>query len=366
MLAGLGQLIYTSFPGTGLTKLFSDQVPPEIQDIFLHQIVYENWNSYKPPSSSDQAIYLHQPNLESCIFGWLYSDGVDEHNRHIPYFIGYFLAQPLTLEYLQQILTCLQKGPVTYWDHNSSSDQSPDLINIEDIDTYEPVRKGLLIPPKILSDSYTFLGEKNPLNFFVFAEKNIPDRTLISNDNYNQSSSKDIESPYLKEVDDIVNTADEINRILQDFINKPLEVQCAFLVSLEGQLLTPAVNMDENSALIVAGTMIYLAQSTSEELQWETIDKISIQGKEGYVILASCTPNVFLLIQAGKGLIGLLDGEINRIIQKIQAIFLRGESNIDPFIKDPNIQESSVSKSDVDSMKASNTLHREDPDGRLS
>jgi predicted regulator of Ras-like GTPase activity (Roadblock/LC7/MglB family) len=366
MLAGLGQLIYTSFPGTGLTKLFSDQVPSEIQDIFLHQIVYENWNSYKPPSSSDQAIYLHQPNLNSCIFGWLYSDGVDEHDRHIPYFIGYFLAQPLTSEYLQQVLTCLQKGPITFWDHNNNSEQSLDLINIEDIDAYEPARKGLLLSSEILSHSYTSLEEKKPLNFFMFAEKDIPENSLILTSNNNQPSLEDTENPYLEEIDSIVNTTDEINRILQDFINKPLEVQCAFLISSEGQLLTPPVNMDENSALIVAGTMIYLAKSTSEELQWETIDKISIQGKEGYVILASCTPNVFLLIHAGKGLIGLLDGEINRIIQKIQAIFLHHKPNIDSLTKSQVTKELPELKSDVNSMKNSNTLYRENSVDKLS
>ncbi len=344
MLRGLGQLIYTSFPGVGLKKLFSDQVPKATQEAFLNQIVYKNWNSYKPPDCGEQAVYLYQPNLKSCIFGWLYSDSVDEHGRNIPYFLGYLLEEKLNTDYLEKILTCLERGPASFWEYDNNPDQSPGLINIEDIQTYQPVRKGLLLPPNLSSHSYTELNEKKELDFFVFSDRNISE-TFISDITSIDKSKEDLERSNGEEVDirdhkqSIASASNSIRSTLQELMNKPLEIQSAFLISSEGQLITPAINMDEDSALIIAGRMIYLAQSTNTELEWETIEKIFIQGKEGYIILAYCTSDVFLLIQAGKTLMGLLDGEVNRTIQRIRGMLPLTKSSADTSIEPLNVQE---------------------------
>ncbi len=45
----LGQLVYTSFPGVGFKALVSAQVPPQIQQAFIEQVVYQYWDSYNPP-----------------------------------------------------------------------------------------------------------------------------------------------------------------------------------------------------------------------------------------------------------------------------------------------------------------------------
>ena len=45
----LGQLVYTSFPKVGYKLFVSTEVPTEIQQVFIQQIVYQHWNSYNPP-----------------------------------------------------------------------------------------------------------------------------------------------------------------------------------------------------------------------------------------------------------------------------------------------------------------------------
>lgn len=320
MLTGLGQLLYTSFPGTGLQKLASEQVPSDVQDAFLHHIVYSHWNSYNPPSSGERAIYLHQPGLESCLFGWLYSDGIDEHNRHIPCFIGYFLAEALNRERLQQILMCLQKGPMLFWNYGENANQVLEPISIENIDTYQPARKGLPISQEFRNNSYSSLESAQLLDLFVFDQQPALSLPAVSNDSSSEHGQmiQTVVTAESSMQESILHTAGEAEIIIQELIDKPLDIQCAFLVSPQGQPITRPAGMDENSALILAGTMIYLAQSTSEELQWESVEKIYIQGREGYIILIHCTSEAFLLVQAGKTLMGLLDGELNRTTQKLK------------------------------------------------
>jgi predicted regulator of Ras-like GTPase activity (Roadblock/LC7/MglB family) len=324
----LEQLIYTSFPGVGLRQVSSAQVPAAIQDVFLERIVHQHWNSYSPPSAEDHAIYLHQPDLESCIFGWLYSDGIDEHNRNYPYFTSYWLTEPLQISNLEKILICLQRGPLLLEDHNDSINQPFSAVTIEDVNDYKTARSGLMISPEVCRNIFTSL-DRQPLDIFLFQKECLSQDILDQNhltsiQEYTEGKSSS-EFNLKERRKAILNALDQISVILRDLMSKPLEVKCTFLVSSEGQLLTPPISMDENSALILSGTMIYLSKSTIEELQWGGIDKISIQSDEGYVILAACTPDVFLLVQTGKTLVGLLDGEINRVIQKVQTVLLYEE-----------------------------------------
>ncbi|MGB7417334.1 MAG: hypothetical protein WA902_24270, partial [Thermosynechococcaceae cyanobacterium] len=112
MLMELGQLVYTSFPGMGFKTLASDRIPQLIQNFFLKEIVLQHWDSYDVNFDCQRAIYIHQPTLESCLFGWLYCTELDEYGRSIPYFIGYYLPESLNATTLSRILACLQKGPL--------------------------------------------------------------------------------------------------------------------------------------------------------------------------------------------------------------------------------------------------------------
>lgn len=351
MLQSLGQLVYTSFPNIGFRHLSSPQIPKEIQHAFVHQVVYLRWNSYNPPAADYRAAYLYQINANHTLFGWLYGDATDDVGRHVPYFIGYHLTEPLTEEYLNSIFICLQRGPIAIVTKHDLSQGVLENISIPDIRGYPPIRIGVDIPNDIRNYSRTFLQMKELLNIFVpasdrqsrlasYQTQNSEDlaQSLATQKTIIQPAKKPTPTPEPKtsqpaassppaapeEAKTLSNSHSPtemsyLNQILYELIAKPIGIQSAFLVSLEGQPITSPIGISENSALIIAGTMLYLARSTNEELQWQGIEKITVQAQEGYVILANCTPDVFLLVKAAKALSGLLDGEINRTVKRLQT-----------------------------------------------
>ena len=141
----LDQLVYTSFAGMGFRLLAGEQVPTEIQEAFMERVVSQRWDSYAPPTSGYRAVYLHQVTPESNLFGWLYNDGADDMARtHVPYFICYYIAGPLHAVQLENIFTCLHKGPLALIDrHNIPA--TLDNIFVPNFWSYQPARPGVAI-----------------------------------------------------------------------------------------------------------------------------------------------------------------------------------------------------------------------------
>ena len=313
----ISQLVYTSFPEVGFQLLSSQNVPWQVQQSFM-QLVYQSWDSYNPPLPGYQAAYLVQLEPEQCLFGWLYDEGMDDMGRdRVPYFIGYYLAERLNSDQLEAIFACLQTGPIAIVDQ-----QSPSLeLVISDPYEYQPARPGIPISLGLQEQCHQKLRQQKRLNLFIPATEAdlvgatkheypvYADSPKLSSVQFRQTSDLDVE----------VMNHSKIDSILQELTSKPIGIQGAVLVSSEGQPITTPVGMSENSALIMAGTMLYLARSTCEEFNWQKIDNVSVRGQEGHIILAPCTELVFLLVKAGKVLTGLLDGEINRTVKKLQS-----------------------------------------------
>lgn len=103
----LGQLIYTNFYKIGFNTIASEQVPTNIRQLFIKRIVFQYWDTYKHISPEYQAVYLHRVTSEQTLFGWLYNSGVDDLGRGpIPYFICYYLTEPLSNFYSKLFLLC--------------------------------------------------------------------------------------------------------------------------------------------------------------------------------------------------------------------------------------------------------------------
>lgn len=162
-----GQLIYTSFAGVGFTVLKSAEVPPEVQQYFLQELVYKHWDAYDPPSTGYQAVYLHQISCDRTLFGWLYNDGFDDFGRaHVPYFICYYFAGKLQPALLKSIFNCLQIGTASQVDR----DVLPDFIEsifITDFTKYKSVRNGIPISSDVCEQSELALAQGNLLNIFI-------------------------------------------------------------------------------------------------------------------------------------------------------------------------------------------------------
>jgi len=167
----LGQLVYTSFPGMGFRTLASAQVPMESQQAFIEHVVSQHWDSYHPPKSEYRAVYLYQSTLEWSLFGWLYNDGLDDMGRsHVPYFICYYLAEPLHAFQLENIFNCLQQGPVALIDRHSLP-ATLETIVLPDLWSYQPVRPGVAIPSGVRRRSQIALKRGELLKLFVPVEE---------------------------------------------------------------------------------------------------------------------------------------------------------------------------------------------------
>ena len=163
----LGQLVYTSFNGKGFKTVRSPQVSLEIQQAFLQHVVSQHWDSYNPPEPKYRAAYIYQIDSEQTLFGWLYNDGVDELGRgNVPYFICYYISEPLFDFQLANIFTCLERGPVAILDRHQPHAyvKTKILPNLWD---YQPAKAGVTIPLYLRQQSYTDLRQGNLLELFV-------------------------------------------------------------------------------------------------------------------------------------------------------------------------------------------------------
>jgi predicted regulator of Ras-like GTPase activity (Roadblock/LC7/MglB family) len=314
----VSQIVYTSFPKVGFKSLVSQQIPLDVQQAFIQQIVYQHWDTYNPPKAGYRAAYLHQFSSDRSLFGWLYNEGTDDLGRaNIPYCVGYYLAGLLSTVQLENILTCLHFGPIALVDR-ACPPAFLDEIAIPELCNYQPVRSGVEISSDLRKQTHKELLQKKLLNLYVGLDDI---EKIVSRDSGANSLLKALAPAGTKPnwVEQQSMSPSQIERILQELMSKPIGIQGAAIVSAEGQPIVPAIGMDKNSALIMAGSMLYLAKNTQDEFHWQSIDTIAVRAQEGHVILARCHIDVFLLVKAGKALSGLLEGEINRTLDKLKV-----------------------------------------------
>ena len=163
----LNQLVYTSFSEVGFRAISSIQVPTQIQQAFIQQVVYKYWDSYDPPRSGYRAAYVHQVSPEHTLFGWMYNDGHDDLGRsHVPYFVCYYLAELLDAVQLENIFTCLHKGPVALIDRENLPIDLEAVV-APDLWSYQPARIGVAIASGVRERSQVALKQKRLLEILI-------------------------------------------------------------------------------------------------------------------------------------------------------------------------------------------------------
>lgn len=173
----LGQLVYTNFQGMGYKTLASAEVGIEIQQAFIERVVFKHWNFYTVFKSAYRAIYLYQIAPEHTLFGWLYDDGVDElGSTNIPYFLCYYLAEPLQVVYLEDIFTCLHKGPVADPARHNLPTVLENIV-LKNIGSYQPARPGVPISFNVRQRVQMTLKRGKLLNLFLPLEEQKIDTT---------------------------------------------------------------------------------------------------------------------------------------------------------------------------------------------
>ncbi len=165
----LGQMLFTSFRGSGFQFVRSPAVPANVEQIFRDQIMERHWVDLTPPPKGWRAAYILQLEQSQTIFGWAYNDGRDESGRDdVPYFLAYQLSLPLDDMLVGLLLSFLGKGPETAPSRLNYPLTLQDIM-APDLWSFLPERPGVFIDSINSENIYTSLVERKAVELFVVA-----------------------------------------------------------------------------------------------------------------------------------------------------------------------------------------------------
>lgn len=121
-----------------------------------------------------------------------------------------------------------------------------------------------------------------------------------------------------------INTQ-KLSSVLQDFVTSTNDIQGAALVTPDGLPLasTLPAGMDEERVAAMSAAMLSLAERIGMELARGKIDRIYVEGDQGYGVLTSCGEDaVFLVLASQAAKQGLLMLEIKRALAELKLALM--------------------------------------------
>jgi uncharacterized protein len=121
-----------------------------------------------------------------------------------------------------------------------------------------------------------------------------------------------------------INTQ-KLSSILHNFVTSTHDIQGAALVTPDGLPLasTLPAGMDEERVAAMSAAMLSLAERIGMELSRGPIDRIYVEGDQGYGILSSCGEDaVFLVLASQSAKQGLLMLEIKRALAELKLALM--------------------------------------------
>lgn len=234
----LGQLIYTSFPEVGYKALASAAISTEIQQAFIQQVVYQYWDSYNPPKPGYRAAYIRQVTLEKTLFGWLYNDGLDDFGRtHLPYFLCYYLTELLDATQLENIFTCLRRGPVAMIDRQSLPDNLESIV-ITDLLSYQPACLGVAISTDACESSHIALKDRRLLNLFSPSDEQGIVNDLNEDCNQQEANLSSYTSYFVNSETSASPLKEDVLKHYQEYKNKLQRYEEVFIQEFHGDPLS--------------------------------------------------------------------------------------------------------------------------------
>ncbi|BAZ46852.1 roadblock/LC7 family protein [Chondrocystis sp. NIES-4102] len=115
----------------------------------------------------------------------------------------------------------------------------------------------------------------------------------------------------------------QIKQIIENVVNGTPELQGAALVSLDGLPLISVLpsSFDEERTAAMSAAMLSLGERIGNELMRGIVDRVMVEGSEGYSILVNCGSDVMLIVlaskQAKQGLVFLV---IKRLAAEIKPL----------------------------------------------
>ncbi|MBD3882845.1 roadblock/LC7 domain-containing protein [Phormidium tenue FACHB-886] len=115
----------------------------------------------------------------------------------------------------------------------------------------------------------------------------------------------------------------KLGYILQNFVTTTSDVQGAAIVTPDGLPLSANLpgNMDEERVSAMSAAMLSLGDRIGMELARGTIERIYVEGNEGFSILTSCGTDAVLLVLANRAAKqGVLLLEIKRAVSDLRQV----------------------------------------------
>jgi predicted regulator of Ras-like GTPase activity (Roadblock/LC7/MglB family) len=113
----------------------------------------------------------------------------------------------------------------------------------------------------------------------------------------------------------------KLNSILDNFVSGTNDVQGAALVTPDGLSLASSLpsGMDEERVAAMSAAMLSLGERIGKELGRGGIDRIYVEGDQGYGVLTSCGEDAVFLVLASKAVKqGVLMLEIKRALSELK------------------------------------------------
>jgi hypothetical protein len=119
-----------------------------------------------------------------------------------------------------------------------------------------------------------------------------------------------------------INT-EKLGQILQNFVTTTTDVQGAAMVTPDGLPLASSLpgGMDDERVSAMSAAMLSLGDRIGRELARGEIDRIYVEGEDGFSILTSCGEDAVFLVLAGKAAKqGVLMLEIKRSLAELKKL----------------------------------------------
>jgi predicted regulator of Ras-like GTPase activity (Roadblock/LC7/MglB family) len=119
-----------------------------------------------------------------------------------------------------------------------------------------------------------------------------------------------------------INT-EKMRHILQNFVSTTPDIQGAAMVTTDGLPLASSLpgSRDEERVSAMSAAMLSLGDRIGRELATGGMDRIYVQGHDGFSILTSCGEDAVFLVLANKeAKQGILMLEIKRTLAELQLV----------------------------------------------
>lgn len=117
--------------------------------------------------------------------------------------------------------------------------------------------------------------------------------------------------------------AEKLGYILQTFVSTTADIQGAALVTPDGLPLAANLpgQLDEERVSAMSAAMLSLGERIGDELGRGGIDRIFVEGSDGFCILTSCGEEAVFLVLASKlAKQGMLQLEIKRAVAELKLV----------------------------------------------